>query len=422
MAAPKSLLKGFERTVATIKPDPSKRLTVSDPDTRGLYLRVTPAGHKSYVVVARDPAGKQVWATIGDCDDHTLAEARDLAGEGVRRIRKGLVAFPKAELEKAPDTFKVVAEKYLSWEVRKEHVKVRRTADDYPLRSADEIERTLKTYVYPEWGERAFLSIRRSDVNSLLKKIAAGQAGASGKMGGPVMADRTLAVLSKLFNCEEKAQDDYVSPIVRGMRHTKAKDRARARTLSDDEIRALWKAAGDRGAFGAFLKLLLLTGQRRSKVAGMQWADLEDGVWTIPTEEREKGNPGALKLPALALEVIEGIPRVEDNPFVFAGRGKVAMAIGDKLKKELDAELGFTKDWTLHDLRRTARTLLANTKIPSDHAERLLGHAITGVRGTYDRHGYFEQNAKALEALAGLVALILDPPAGNVVPLREGAA
>lgn len=410
MAAPKSLLKGFERTVATIKPDPKKRLAISDPDTRGLYLRVTPAGHKSYVVVARDPAGKQIWATIGDCEDYTLTQAREQAGEGVKRIRKGLVAFPKVEPEKAPETFKAVAENFIA-----------RHVDKQALRSAGETRRIFETYVYPAWGDQAFLSIRRADVASLLDKLEDRKAGASGDMGGPVMADRTLAALSKLFNWYQARDDDYVSPVVRGMRRTNAKARARSRILSDDEIRALWKAAGGKGAFGAFVKLLLLTGQRRAKVAGMQWADLQGDVWTLPTEDREKGNPGALKLPALALAVIEGIARVEGNPFVFAGRGKVAMAMSDKLKKDFDEAAGLA-DWTLHDLRRTARSLLARAGVRPDHSERVLGHVIAGVEGVYDRHSYAREKGEALEALAGLVALILDPPADNVVPLREGAA
>ena len=76
------------------------------------------------------------------------------------------------------------------------------------------------------------------------------------------------------------------------------------------------------GTFGAFVKVALLTGQRRAKVAAMQWADIQDGVWKIPVEAREKVNAGALKLPKLALAIIEAQPKVKDNPFVFAGRGK----------------------------------------------------------------------------------------------------
>lgn len=410
MAAPKSLLKGFEKIVATIKPDPDKRLAISDPDTRGLYLRVTPSGHKSFCIVARDPNGKQVWATIGDCDLVTLKEARERAGEGVRRIRQGLVAFPKAEPEKPPETFKAVAEDFIVRHVKKQ-----------ALRSAGEVERIFKAYVYPEWEGRAFSSIRRKDVAALLDKVEDGEAGESGDLGGPVMADRTLAALSKLFNWYQARDDEFISPVVRGMRRTNAKDRSRDRVLSDDEIRTLWTTAGDHGQFGAFLKLLLLTGQRRAKVATMRWADVKDGVWTIPTEDREKGNPGVINLPKLARDVLNGLTPVKDNPFVFAGTGKAALSLGDKLKKSFDEKSGLS-GWRFHDLRRTAKSLMARAGVRPDISERVLGHVIPGVEGVYDRHTYEEEKAKALEALSKLVALILDPPSGNVVPLREDVA
>ena len=78
--------------------------------------------------------------------------------------------------------------------------------------------------------------------------------------------------------------------------------------------------------------------------------------------------------------------------------------------------------WTLHDMRRTARSLMSRAKVPTDHAERALGHVIGGVRETYDRHEYLDEKRQAFDALAGLVALILDPPAENVVRLNRELA
>jgi hypothetical protein len=89
MPAPRSLLKGSERVVATSKADPARRQLISDPDTRGLYLRIMTSGHKSYTIVARGPDGKQVWASLGDCADHTLEEARARAREACNGSRRG---------------------------------------------------------------------------------------------------------------------------------------------------------------------------------------------------------------------------------------------------------------------------------------------------------------------------------------------
>ena len=78
--------------------------------------------------------------------------------------------------------------------------------------------------------------------------------------------------------------------------------------------------------------------------------------------------------------------------------------------------------WQLHDLRRTARTLMSRAGIAADHAERAIGHKMTGVRGVYDRFAYLNEKRKAFDAVAGLVALILNPPAGNVVQITPRAS
>src|SRR5207342_1443812 len=96
--------------------------------------------------------------------------------------------------------------------------------------------------------------------------------------------------------------DDYRLPFVRGMRRVDKRERARARILSDDELRSVWRAAEGAGVYGGMVRLLLLSAQRRDKVVGMLWSSISpDGTWTIPTAAREKGNAGVLKLPEAAL-------------------------------------------------------------------------------------------------------------------------
>lgn len=407
MATPANLLKGWARVVANAKPDPLKRITISDPDTRGLYVRITPKGAKTWTIVARNPDGKQVWREIGPADEYTLEEARQKARDGVKLIKQGEEPFPALVPKKAPDTFKTVAENFIERHVQKQG-----------LRTGPETERIFKKYVYPEWSkageERAFLSIKRGDVSRLLDKVE--------DENGPVMATRVLAALSKLFNWYASREDDYSTPIVRGMGRANSRDRARKRILSDDDIRAVWPACGDLGTFGAFVRTCLLTSQRRAKVAAMKWADLsDDGVWTIQAEAREKVNAGELRLPKQALAVIHAQPVIDKNPYVFAGRGKKAMAGFSVGKKDLD-EKAPIEPWVLHDLRRTAKSLMARANVRPDISERVLGHVIPGVEGVYDRHSYAQEKADALEKLAGLVDLILNPPSGNVTRLERAAA
>lgn len=410
MAKPTSLLKGFERAVVTAGPA-AKRQVIFDEATTGLALIVSPKGKKSYSVVARDPGGKQVWKQIGLPSHMTVAQARDLASQVVLRIKAGETKpLPEAAPRAAPETFREVAERFVKRWVDKGG----RKQDGVPLRSKREIERQLRVYVYPRWGTKAFLSVRRGTVTDLMDELV--------DHNGPVQADRVLATLAKLFNWYRQYDEHYVSPIIPEMKRAgSAAGRARARVLGDDEIRALWAGCGKIGTFGAFVKLGLLTAQRRAKLAEMRWSDVKDSVWTIPAEAREKVNAGSLKLPKLALDTIGALPEVDGNPFIFAGRGKKAFNSFSDGKEDLHAVAPIAA-WRIHDLRRTAKSLMARTGVRPDISERVLGHVIPGVEGVYDRHGYADEKTAALEALAALVERIVAGKSGEIVQLAEAAA
>ena len=407
-----------DNMVAKLKPGP-KRRTLPDPELRGHYVRVTPTGAKSYVAVARDPGGRQIWATIGGADVLTIDEARERARSAILRIKAGQLPFEPPPTE--PDSFRAVAENYI-----KRHVEANK------LRSQADIERYLNKDIYPVWQDREFAAIRRGDVTKLLDEVQ--------DASGPSQADHVLAVVRGIMNWHESRSDDYVSPIARGMRRTDPKSRKRARILDDDEIRVVWTVAERNGAFGALVRIALLTAQRRGKVATMEWSHVSvDGVWNIAAEDREKGNAGALALPDTALEIIRAQTRIGENPYVFAGRGDSHFVGWTPRKRSFDGNV--TKalreaakargddpetveplpNWTLHDLRRTARSLMSRAGVRPDVAERVMGHVQQGVEGIYDRHSYRDEKAEALRQLAGLIALILNPPADNVTALRGEA-
>jgi integrase len=153
----------------------------------------------------------------------------------------------------------------------------------------------------------------------------------------------------------------------------------------------------------------------------MRWDDISDGVWTIASEDREKGNAGQLKLPQLALDIMEAQPRIHGNPFVFASGTKKHFNSWSQRKDEFDEKLPDIAPWVIHDLRRTARSLMSRKEanVRPDIAERVLGHAISGVEGVYDRHDYFEEKADAVNKLAVLIEKILNPPEGNVVAMTK---
>jgi len=375
-----------DKSIAALKV--AKRVTIPDTKVAGLYVRVTPNGAKTFVAVARDPRGKQVWHTIGSCDAVKLDDARTEAAAITQAIKKGRDTA-------GPESYESVARDWL-----KRHV------DAKGILTAQEVRRYLDKHILPAWAGRDFASIRRIDVAKLLDDIE--------DSAGPTSADGALGVIRAISNWYATRNDDYVSPIVRGMRRTNPKERARSRILTDDELRAVWTQAEANGTFGALVRLLLLTGQRRTTVASMRWEDVSaDGTWIIPSGKREKGTAGELVLPEVALEIIRSQPRLASNPYVLAGRYAGAhFSNYGNAKATFDAKLPPMPQWGLHDLRRTARSLMSRAGVRPDIAERVLGHAMGGVEGIYDRHSYVTEKASALTALAGLLANILrlEPP------------
>jgi integrase len=372
-----------------------------DPELPKHGVRVRPTGPGSYTVIVRDAYGKQRWVKIGSTAEMKIEEARERARVVISRVRQGLDPFDPPPVK--PDTVADVIATYL-----KRHVEAR------GLRTGDEVRRVLAAYVLPHWRDRVFAEVRRSDVAKLLDAVE--------DKHGPWVADHTLAALRGVASWYAGRNDDYQLPFTRNMQRVPKEARKRSRILSDDELRRVWQAASETGTFGALIKLLLLTGQRREKVVTMCWPDVSpDGVWTIRTAPREKGNPGTLLLPQVALDIIRAQPRFASNAHVFAGIGPGATNNFGRCKKSLDEAADVT-GWTLHDLRRTARSLLSRAGVRPDIAERVLGHAVAGVEGVYDRHPYHDEKADALRRLAALVELIINPPEGNVVPLHEAAA
>jgi integrase len=375
-----------------------KRYIEADPEQRGLYVRIPPDGPIVFAAVARDPYGKQVWATLGTTADMKINEARERARDAIRRIKDGQEAIepPKPK----PESVAEVAENWLRRHVVKNN-----------HRTAGEMRRQVHKYILPYWRDRTFVEIKRADVTALLDMIE--------DKHGPAMADAILTTLRSIAGWVQKRNDDYVPPFVRGMRRVPREVHNRSRMLSDDEIRRVWNAASEMGQFGAFVKLLLLSAQRRDKVANLRWDDIDaKGVWTIRTEEREKGNPGTLQLPKLALDIIQAQPRFVGNPYVFAGKDGHALRRNSDAKIKLDEKCG-VENFRLHDLRRAARSLMSRAQVSSEHAERVLGHAIDGVEGIYNRHSYDVEKADALRKLAGLIDRIVNPPADNVVAIEQ---
>jgi len=411
--------------------DGAERTIYWDKAVSGFGLMVTSSGHRSFVFQYRSGHASRRMNLDGKFLRYEADREKQSGLKVARRARrvdsavetarfeatlvKGAVSGgrdPLKELRTAKaaetDSFRSIAEEYL-----------KREGKDGRLRSLGQRKAMLERLVYPKLGTRQIGEIKRTDIVRLLDAIEDDR--------GSVMADRALATIRRIMNWHAGRSDDFRSPIVRGMARTKSKERARQRTLTDDELRALWRAAeAAPGPFGRYVQFLLLSAARRSEAAGMARGELAGADWTLPAA-RNKIKVDLLRpLPTEAMAVIAKLPTIEPGNLIFTMDGKHPLSSFGKFKRDLDKRSGVT-GWTLHDLRRTARTLMSRAGVPDDHAERCLGHAMAGIRGTYDRHEYHAEKKRAYEALAALIIRILNPQP-NVIPMwlpdadREGSA
>jgi integrase len=264
------------------------------------------------------------------------------------------------------------------------------------LRTMYERQRQLRRLVYPVLGGKQLELVRRSDIVKLLDRIE--------DTSGPSMADHVLAYLSRVFSWQASRSDDFRSPIVRGMKRNG--NSARTRILSDDEIRKVWAAATKMdNASGPLVRFLLLTATRRNEAATMQRSELEGDVWVIPAARYKSNHDHAIPLSKDAKAILDSMPIIDGSDWVFTNDGRRPAVGFPKLKLRIDRESGVT-GWTLHDLRRTARSLMSRLGVNADIAELCLGHVLTGVRGIYDRHEYLDEKREAFERLAAEIKRI----------------
>jgi integrase len=410
----------------------AERYEVPDPGCAGLYLQVHPTGVKSWAYRYR-LAGKSRKLTIGTAytkgvEVVKIGDARDIADEARVFVAKRVdpIEIKKQEQRKAAEegaaaenTLQAVAKKYLD---QPEHKR---------LRSIEHRRKVFERMIFPALGSRPFASIKRSEIVKMLDEIA--------KDRGPVMADYALATLRRLMTWHAARSDDYASPIVRGMTRTSTKERARKRTLSEIEIRALWRAADEGDMFGRYLQFVFLTATRRNEAARMRRSEIE-GVddWTIPAARYKTKLDHLIPLSTPAVAILGKVPKIGRSDYVFTPDGRQPLS-GFGCRKEAFDKIMLVQlrkiveeagedpasiqlqRWTIHDLRRSARTLLSQAGVPSDHAEACLGHVKTGVEATYDRYQYRTEKQAAFAKLADLVDRIVNP-SQNVVSFASARA
>jgi integrase len=377
--AVKKLTAAFVREA---RAEPGKERTVYwDAALPSFGLMVTERGAKSWVLQYRNGRLSRRYTinSVLGLED-ARREARAILGQ-VARGHDPILERRKAS-KASKNTVRAVCERYLLREGGK-------------LRTTAKRQANLERLVYPILGGKQIDDIKRSDINALLDDIE--------DQRGAAMADQILATLRRICNWHAVRDDQFRTPFVRGMARRKPEERERDRILNDDELRAVWRTAENYSApWGQLIRFLLLTACRRTEASGMSWSEISGDEWTVPKERYKTGTEVTLPLSKAAMKVLAEIPRVKDCEFIFTTDGRSPISGLSTFKLKFDIACGVT-GWRLHDLRRSARSLMSRTGVNSDIAERCMGHALPGIRGVYDRHRYLDEMRAAFESLAAQI-------------------
>jgi integrase len=417
------MTRGFkltQRSVETITCPPGKKdVLVFDSSLRGFGLRVTTTGGKTFLAQYNAAGGKRRVA-LGTFGVLTVEQARKAAqgvlGEAAKgtdpfAARKAAARAARAAKAEAEYTFEAMV---TAWSNAREGDR----RPSYLREAVACLGRNL-----PQWKNRAAGSITLAEAVRALDAIKAAK--------GTVAANRTLAYGRAAYGWAFKRQHVSGNPL-RGIERP-GKEMARERVLDAGELGAIWRACDELGpTLAGFVRVLMLTLQRRAEVASMQWSELDSladpAVWTLPGDRAKNGRTHVIHLSDPVREIVRGMPKVNGNLFVFAGRDGKPIAAFNYAKAEIQTALSdagiVMPDWRFHDFRRAGVTMLATMGFAPHVCDRILNHitgTITGVAAIYQRSEFLNERKAALDAWAAAVLRVAEGTAakGNVVALRR---
>ncbi len=401
-----------EQMVERLRPPATGRIKIGDEVCPGLLLRVTERGVRSFSVIykvvgeggvsasGRLLKGKQRRITLGQWPTLRLAEARDRAREILMAALEGRDLRDERRAQnflRAANTLESVTERFIRL-----HAKPN-------VKSWRNIERVLGLHVLPHWRDRVMKDIRRSDVHQLLDGLVA-----AGKVG---TAREVRKHLSSVFNWAVDREIVTDNPVY-GMTRADLKNTHEAgRALEDDELRAIWHAAGEIGyPFGAMYRLLILTGQRRNEWADARRSEIDaEKRWLEVRRSRYKGGRDHIvPLADAAWALIDMLPVWPGNNYYLftttdgrkpvSGFSRAKSRLDQNAQRILRRSLGNQhidlKRYRVHDFRVTCETRLANLGFNQEVRDAVLGHAKPGLQKIYNKHDYVDEKRAALDAYA----------------------
>jgi integrase len=372
------------RGLDAIKPGEDRR-EIPDAYLRGLYFIVQPTGARTWAVRYRF-GGRSRKYTIGPYPAVDLAAARKLGAAALRTVAEGRDPFEAKRqlIASHGDSVAAVVAQFVERHCKRKY-------RPRPLREA---QRYLNNYIVARWGSRPINQITRRDVRDMLESIVE---------DSPVAANRLHGITRKFFGWAVEHDILPASP-VNGLRPL-AVEHARERILDDRELAAVWRGAEKMGGpFGCVVQLLILTGARKSEVAGMRWDEVGLGaaLWTLPGNRTKNGRLLELPLSHQAVSIIKVSPRITGSPFVFSASG-VGPINNWSFSKGLIDEASGVSGWVFHDLRRTCASGMAKLGVSLPVIEKVLNHvsgSFAGIVSVYQRHDYASEKRAALQRWA----------------------
>lgn len=395
---------------------------VWDDKLTGFGVKVTPRRRKVFIFVYRYPrgrAGKVRRFTIGSFGDISVEHARVIATEKAGLVASGIDPMAKLEADRKAARAEKAAPKQSVLAIAAAFVERHHKAQNKTWREA---ERIINRHIIPAFGSRRIGDVGRGEINSLLDDVE--------DKSGKASAQAVLKQIRRMFNWHAVRDERFVSPLVRGMARISPKEQRRKRTLTDDEMGVVWLALEkSRPPFRQIVRALLFTAQRRNEIGGARRSEIDEtgAQITIPPERHKSGLPHVVPLTGAARAQIEDLGDFGKlGDCIFTTTGTKPFNGFSRAKAELDAEIErilrerlpvgerrrkgpLMPHWTLHDLRRTAKTIMQRIKVRPDISERVLGHTMKGVEGTYDQYSYLDEKRDALERLAAEVLRIVKP-------------
>jgi integrase len=382
-------------------PDGKAEAIFFDDDLPGLGLRLRRGGARTWVYQYK--IGRQHRRiTLGTATALPLAQARDTARDLHAQVRLGRdPAGEKAEGRvRAAETMEAALRTYLT------HARAR-----LRTRSYVEVERHLLKHAKPLHGLQ-LVKIDRRAVASVISAIAAAS--------GAVASNRTRASLAAFFGWAIREGLTDSNPVAGTGRQP---EKSRERVLTDEELRAIWAATNRDDGYSAVVRLLMLTGQRASEIAGLRWSEVEKDRIVLPPERTKNGRLHSVPMSEPVRAILESRPR--QDGFVFGrreGRPLTGWSVGKRALDERIRALDVSvPPWTLHDLRRTMATRMADLGVAPHVIEACLNHVSGhqgGVAGIYNRASYEGQKRQALALWAKYLVTLAEGREVVVVPLR----